>query len=260
MTRCGAARRQAQDYVRLIVKFEKESRGNGEDHHILPRNCGWWKKYEKSKWNLVRVEWTLHIALHAYLSYILPENTRLAAALIGSALRTRKDSVKKLKYKKQVISWRLQKKSARWIANKIGIKSPCSIHRWLRSWGIQPFPPGTIRTSPKKAKFKEQIINWYRDEEKPLLWISKKINITSSVIGTWLDSWGVELRGYIDPRKQMFKKQIIKLYKRGLSTEKVGKILDIKGATIWKWLKFWGVKTRGHSEANTLRFIKIKGL
>ncbi len=252
---CGASRKQALDYIRLIKQFEKQSKNQGEYHHILPRNCGWWKMHEKAKWNLARVEWRLHIALHAYLSYVFPKNTRLAAALIGSALRSRKDSGKKIKYKKQVILWRQQKKSARWIANKIGIKSPCSIHRWLRSWGISPFPPGTLSTSPKKELFKEKIINWYSREERSLLWISKQVGITPSVINTWLGSWGIDLRGHFDPRKQRLKKKIIALYKKGYSTIKIEDVLGVKSGTIWKWLRFWNIKMRTHSEANVARFV-----
>jgi DNA-binding CsgD family transcriptional regulator len=77
----GATARQAEGYIAKIRETERLSEERGQAHHILPVNCGWWKKYKDAKWNLVRVESGLHAELHARLFWIFPDNRALGQAL-----------------------------------------------------------------------------------------------------------------------------------------------------------------------------------
>lgn len=83
----GATTEQANSYVNLVRLFEQQSRGEGELHHILPTNCGWWKKFSSCSWNITQVRWGHHIALHAALFDIFPDNDRLLSALRATTMR-----------------------------------------------------------------------------------------------------------------------------------------------------------------------------
>jgi hypothetical protein len=66
LVRRGATKEQAEGYITLLKTFEKQSKGEGQVHHALPQNCGWWERIAEGEWNKVIVKKHLHVALHAY--------------------------------------------------------------------------------------------------------------------------------------------------------------------------------------------------
>jgi len=99
----GATGTQATQYVGLLRLFESKSKDSGELHHVLPVDCGWWKRYKKCRWNQARIEWEFHLALHGLLVKIFPNNDSLGNALQIIATRKRRDPKGLLKNKSKIV-------------------------------------------------------------------------------------------------------------------------------------------------------------
>lgn len=186
----GATPAQAKGYVSLVKKFERQSAGVGEVHHILPK--AEWKRFRRCRWNLVRVHWGLHVALHGYLVSMFPGDDKLLAGLRASTMRRRTDSQKKRRFKDRIVKWYQAHRSAEWISERAGV-SPGIVWAWLRSWGVKTRSLSEAFTLPQKEKFKAQIIRW-RIAGKTSDWIAKKIKVSQTTIWRWLHEWGVPTR------------------------------------------------------------------
>lgn len=249
----GATAEQARGYVDLMHRFEHESDGEGELHHILPRNSGWWKRFENMKWNLTQVEWHLHIALHSYLCHIFPRNSRLLAGLRMTTLKKRTESIKRLRYKQRILSWYEKGRSAPWIAERVG-SSTSLVYGTLRNSGATIRTQSESITSPKKKKFKSWIIEQYQKGNTAAS-IGKRVGVTGSTICCWLHFWRIAVRpqGFSKYfiRLQRLKPRIIKLYQRHRSTYKVGKAFGFHPQVIGHALKSWGIKVNGKGGPKT---------
>jgi transposase len=251
LTARGATKEQAQQYMALVEMFERQSAGSGEVHHILPRGCGWWKRFGNSNWNQAIVEWRLHISLHAYLCHIFPDNAALYDGLRAATMYRRGAFKKNRKDKSKIIHWYGQGRSATWIAKKVNV-SPAAIYIWLRSWGVKVRSNVEAKTSPKKTKYKQQIIDWYR-EGRPATWINRRIGFrggANTVIG-WLKSWGIKARSTAEARECSYRfkyrtkfKRILSEYVSGNSLEGVGRKLNLDPKIIKKFLKLEGIAIR----------------
>jgi hypothetical protein len=240
----GVAHTKAKQYISLVEQFEKDSDNKGELHHILPKNAGWWRKYSTEKWNLVLVSWHYHVALHAYLAYLFPENRSMKRALRATTLLKRLTSKKVLQNKERIIRWYKSGKSLEWIAKQIGYKSACGLSKHLWSWGVQ-LRSGTAPTSPKKEKYKSWIIKQYL-RGWTVRRVGSAIGISGTTICIWLRSWGVEIRKPKDrklwSKKLCFKSRMMSWYESGKSAKWISKRVRVDVSTVFQWLKDWGVK------------------
>jgi hypothetical protein len=257
----GATSEQAQTYVDLVRQFERESNGMGELHHLLPGNCGWWRKYRnlrKHPWNGVRVDLGLHASLHGYLYFVFPKNKSLHEAIRAVFITRRLAYKKSLQDKQKIIDWYLSGRSAQWISKQKLPGEPGwqSVYNWLKEWGVKMRSNGESNAHPKKERFKQQIIAWY-SEGRTAVWITKRIGLTGSAnsVLSWLKTWGIKTRTAAEARERSYRfkhrrkfKKSIYLYLSGLSIERVAKKLALDPKTIKNFVVSEGIKIRPHSE------------
>jgi transposase len=255
LIRHGATRAQAKmycDLVDLYVDLSKQDRVT-ERHHILPRQSGWWKKYEHAKWNIATVSWQLHGSLHAVLCHIFPTNEALfkAARITSSRFR---GNEKKLRLKPEIIRLYQAGKSSLQIAKKFGLAGG-TVRNWVRDWGV------VLRTlneatslrhvGDRKSKHKNEIIRLYQAGRNTVQ-VGKNFGLTSSTIFIWLREWGIPLRTrteaislrQVGNRKSKRKDEIILLYRAGKSADQIGKKFGLSESTILRWLREWGFRIR----------------
>jgi hypothetical protein len=236
----GATAAQAGRYINLIRKFERESSGKGELHHILPKNSGWWKRFENTKWNHARVEWHLHIALHAYLAHIFPENNKLLDALRATTMRRHKND----RHRTQIIRWYQNGKTGAWIAKRIGVRA-CTIINRLHRWGVSVRPSGHSVVAAKLQKQKHKIIQWYVNRQSTM-WIAKRVDSSERTIARYLKIWGIKVRSCCEVRfldhLNAHRKEIVDWYSNRKTAQWMGEKMGVSKSTIYKYLTIQGVE------------------
>lgn len=254
----GASRKQADFYIGLIKDFAAQSEGSGEKHHILPVNCGWWRKYKTAQWNLAVIDLGLHAALHGYLYFMFPTNKSLHEAIRAVYITRRGAYKKNLQDKQKLIDWYLAGRSTSWISRQHlpGKPGPLSVHNWLKEWGVKFRSNGESNAHPAKEKYKDRIIAWYH-EGRTAAWITKRIGLRGSAnsVLSWLVTWGIHTRGTAEARRRSYAfkhrrhfQQALVLYDRGLSFEAIARELKIDPKTIRDFVVQTGRKIRPHSE------------
>lgn len=241
----GATSEQAQTYIDLVCRFEQESSGKGEFHHILPKNCGWWKQYEQVKWNFVQVRWGFHISLHGYLAAIFPHSFRLLRGIRGAAIHRREESQKKRNNRSEII----RRYKEGWSASRIGRRwriTPTQVIMWLQEWGIATRGRRQARHFRKKRKWLKKIIALYK-RGYTLREIMKITDIPQGTIRAWLIEAKVPIfpsnRKYHVIRERKLPK-VVKMYLEGKSSTEIAKKVDMDPSVIADWLHFANVKLR----------------
>lgn len=160
----------------------------------------------------------------------------------AKADQTNHQSFKKAKYKNEIITWYKSGKSTTWIASRLGVCNS-AIGRWLKGWKLRMRPSSQF--SPKRRKFKNQIIAWYKSG-KSSDWIGKRVGGNGKSVRNWLNGWQIKMRsvGYKSPKRKRFKKQIIAWYKSGKSTIWIAKRVGVNCSSIHLWLREWSIKLR----------------
>jgi hypothetical protein len=248
----GATKTQALLYVTLVSMFSKFSSG-GDTHHILPRGCGWWKKYEKASWNLIPLSWGYHIALHAVLFVIFPNNRRLLGALkftVGGKRLTKHET-----HKEQIITWYAAGKSTYWIAEKVGITPP-TVNEWLTGWGIDLRSIGEAKQwNPPNP---DELIRRYEAGEAAKV-IGEKEGVADNTVKAFLIRNGVSIRG-VDYAKWIPSnpKEIIQLYLNGRGVKGIGTLYGVSHRAVNTFLRDNGIPLRGVREAARVRTQRLK--
>ena len=265
----GATPAQATMYCNLVAWYVDLSQQDcvTEVHHILPRNCGWWKRHANARWNRAVVSWQLHTSLHAALCYIFPANEALfKAAKITS--RTCRATPQAQREKTQMIQWYGAGKSCVWIAKRIGVCAK-TVHHRLRRWGTpmrtqgQSLSISTLGT--KKRRFQNRAVAWYT-AGKSMVWIGKRIGVGGWTIGHWLRERKVKLRSQGEARSlaklgdkpQRYKIRVIAWYAAGKTPKWIGQQCQVEQGTIRKWLCEYGVPMRPLSEAAQPVHLRMK--
>ena len=231
----GATKEQANGYLRLLHQFEKESKNRGEKHHILPRNVGWWKKYGKAKWNSTQVDWPLHLALHAYLVKLFPENDSLGSSLQIISTRKTKDAKGLLKNKAKIEKWYISGVGINEIARRLKV-TPAVIRQRMENWGIKRRPNGetqSFHTNKKMEENKEKIIALYKSgmSAKEL---GKKFGVNQQTLtDKYFHKWGVKLISVghrVSLRRRNYLSNVVEWCKAGKSLSWI----ENKGRAFWK--------------------------
>ncbi len=72
------------DYIGLCIKHHKDEKGaNTENHHIFPKHKGG----AKNRWNMVHLDYELHIEAHRLLMEAFPEDEPLKKSYRGTKNR-----------------------------------------------------------------------------------------------------------------------------------------------------------------------------
>ena len=236
----GATSEQATMYCNLVDYFVDLSKQEcvTEKHHILPRQSGWWKKYQNAKWNIAVISWQLHGSLHAVLCHIFPTNKALwNAAWITS--NTFRGNEKKLRIKAEIIRLYQKGKSCPHIGKRYG-RCPDTIRNWLKEWNIPR------RTLYKTLEHKPEIIHLYQGG-KSAEQIGKKFGASIYTILRRLKYWGIPIHSggiYYGNKKSKYRSEIIHLYQIGKSAGWIADKLGVSRSTIYAWLKEWGIQIR----------------
>lgn len=254
----GATPEQADEYCAMVRKAVDDSKnwdGIVTLHHILPENCGWWCRFRKVKWNLAPVAYPLHVMLHAQLVFMFPLHRSFRAALhiVGMKQWINGDE-KVIRWREQICVWYAAGKTTTWIAKQIGMHR-CTVKKWIRAWRVPMRTLSAACTDPKKAKFKDRIINWYGGG-KTLNWIASRVEVSDGTICNWLRDWGIRVRGHSEasthPKKTKHKTHIIAWYSAGESCTRIGEQLGVTGGSIARWLHEWEapIRRRGESKVS----------
>lgn len=245
LRRHGATSEQAQTYIDLVDRFERGSSGKGEFHHILPKNCGWWKQYERVKWNFVRVRWGFHISLHGYLAAIFPRNVRLLRGIRGAAIHRREESQKKRNSRSEIT----RRYEEGWSASRIGRRwriTPTQVIMWLQEWGIPTRGRRQARHFRKKRKWLKRIIALCK-QGRTLKEIRKITDIPTGTVRAWLIEARVPVlpsnrRHHVIRDRKLHK--VVRMYREGKSSTEIAKKVVMDPSVIVDWLHFANVKLR----------------
>ena len=258
----GATHEQAEFYVGQLRTFERMSNGSGDHHHALPRNCGWWKRFAKAKWNLVRLSPKLHVAAHAVLSSIFPDN---------DALTPRRGVDGCLSEASGVSSEKAQTRHRRWIQ-----KRGQAAYQLAKKYEASPSAITVLvtrRVGRQDARTRKPscLLEWLRmlskkpitsayNSGKSATEIAKEFGLDKSTVLDWLREWEAPIRSAqhtkmgFDRSKEI--KKIRKLRKQGLSPHRIAKLYNTTSKMITGWL---GEKT-SHSEGQHSRYHVRQGI
>jgi transposase len=245
----GATLGQASEYVATCKRYERLSKGNGALHHALPKHCGWWKQYQHNKWNLVKIDWALHVALHAYLCFIFPKNSSLSRALGMTASSRRLDSPKKRRHQADVIARYANGETLAQIANSLRV-SPTAIKGWILAGGGKMRTNAEAKTRLQRENYEERVVGWYQNGDS-VTRIGKRLKISPWVIRRWLLSWGIKPRNWSQQarfKREPHKVEVIRRYLGGEKQADIGRSFGVNACAIHTWLRVWGVKKMSCSE------------
>jgi len=139
------------------------------------------------------------------------------------------------------------------IAREFGVSST-TIYNWFREAGI---PTRSVQDSKLPAGFikpsKEELWKLYAQDILSTIIIGKRLGVTSSTVGLWLDKYKIPLRSIREARlrnvKMPSKEQLHKLYfVDGMSTTLIAKKLGITDTTVSNWLHQYGFFARTNCE------------
>jgi transposase len=253
LSKKGATERDAESYIVLARDFVERSKtydGTVNPHHLLPRQCGWWRKFGRCKWNLAPVAWQLHVSLHAQLCFMFPLNRKMRRGL--NATTVQPEDEMKLRNKDRIMKWYVDEcRDAPWIAQQLG-RSNTVILIWLHNWGVTIRPRGSANRHPKQ-RCKDQIIKWYK-AGRSSTWIAKRIGASTGVL-KWLRKWGVTMRSnsgaHTNVKKSKYKDDILAWYAKGRCPSWIAKQIGMGDNTVRRWLQEWGVTLRPIGTAHT---------
>lgn len=231
----GATRAQADGYLRLVRQFKKDSRNGGERHHILPKNVKWWKRYERAKWNSIQIEWHFHLALHAYLVKVFPQNDSLGSSLQIISTRKSRDAKGLARNRSRIEKWYASGVGVNKIAERLKVTT-AAIRNRMESWGIKRRSNGetqSFKTTKRLERNRDKIIKLYNSGMSAKE-IAAKFGVNQQTLtNKYFDDWGVKLISVSDRvslRRQIYLSKVAGWSKAGKSL----RWMEIEGNSFWK--------------------------